>query len=69
MSREGSQTRQPVPQEDSGPPLTHTPSSSEKADGERNPFERVEVDRAAEEPADRGEGKVCRQTPGKAEGA
>ena len=68
MTREGSQTRQPVPQEDSGPPRTHTPSASEKAEGTPNPFERVEFDRAAEEPADRGEGKVCWQTPGKAEG-
>ena len=42
MIREGSQTRQPVPEEDSGPPRAHTPSSSEQAEGNLNPFERAD---------------------------
>jgi hypothetical protein len=68
MTREDSQTRQPIPEEDSGPPRAHTPSPSEQAEGNLNPFERAEFDKASEEPADRGEGKVAWRTPGKAEG-
>ena len=69
MSREGSQTKQPVPEEDSGPSRKHTPSPSEKVEGTFDPFERVEFDRAAEEPSDRGEARSAGKTPGKAKGA
>jgi hypothetical protein len=38
MTREGSQTRMSVPEEDSGPPRPHTPSPSEQADGSPEPI-------------------------------
>ena len=36
MTPEGSETRQPVPEEDSGPPRPHTPSLAEELEDEQN---------------------------------